>query len=225
MKATLPFVLETFEKFNALCFEGSLPPIPVKLTAAGTFLGKVTYVGRRNLLGRVSKYENYTMRISTLFDLPAKELEDVVIHEMIHYYIALKGIRDTSVHGTVFRSMMENINSRFGRNISVRHNAASSQVSAKTEQIRANWLCVTQLENGEWGVTSCAKTRIFELYRALPKYFRLKSMAWYGSFDPFFNRFPRSQKPSIYKISREELDKHLSDAQPLQCDGRRIHPV
>jgi len=95
MTATIQFVRETFSKFNKLCFEDKLPPIPVVLTYARTFLGKVTYKGKRDI---------------------------------------------------------------------------------------------------------------------------------FGSEDPFFNGFPRSKTPKLYKITREELDKHLADAISLVCDGHNIFP-
>lgn len=222
MRATVPFIQNAFAKYNELCFEGSLPPIPIKLTRARTFLGKVTYTIRRDFFGIVVRHQNCCLRISTFFDLPESELEDVVIHEMIHYYIVLNNITDTSTHGAVFRRMMEMINAKYGRHITVSHKGGGWRVPLRNEEPRANWLCVTQLSDGNWGITSCAKTKIFEIYRGLPKCYRLKSMEWYGSIDPFFNRYPRSIKPRIYKITRAELDEHLKDSTPLRCDGRVI---
>lgn len=49
-----------------------------------------------HFFGNVVRYENYCIRISTAFDLSERELEDVGIHEMVHYYIAVNNIRDTS---------------------------------------------------------------------------------------------------------------------------------
>lgn len=51
-----------------------------------------------------------------------------------------------------------------------------------------------------------------------PKYYQIKEMKWYGSFDPFFNRFPRAKTPKVYKITEEELSEHLQDSVPLKCD-------
>jgi len=224
MKATVSFVQETFDKYNNLCFEGKLPPIPIKLTQARTFLGKVTYSGKRNFFGKILRNVDYCMRISTCFDLQKDVWEDVVIHEMIHYHIALNGIKDTSAHGIVFKNMMNDLNERFGRHIAVRYRSTDSDPSSHREELRANWLCVTQLNDGKWGITSCAKTRVFEMHRNLPKFYRIKSLRWYGSIDPFFNRYPRSIKPRIYSITRAELDEHLSDAVLLKCDGHTIGP-
>ena len=220
----LPFIRLTYDKFNSLCFEGALPPIPFKLTSARTFLGKVAYKVRRDIFSG-ARYTDYCMRISTSFDLPEAEWEDVVIHEMIHYCILVNGLRDTSTHGQVFRRMMDEINSKYGRHITVQHRCKEGSAPSREDEFRANWLCVTQLQDGSWGITSCARTRVFEIHRGLPKYYRLSSLAWYGSIDPFFNRYPRSIKPRIYKITRAELDEHLKDSTPLKCDGHTIEPI
>ena len=70
------------------------------------------------------------------------------------------------------------------------------------------------------GITVCASTKISELHRLLPKYFKITRMEWYESLDPFFNRFPRAKTPKIYKISEEELSEHLRDASPLKGNGQ-----
>lgn len=213
MTATVPFIQKTFDRFNALCFEGALPAVPIVLTKAGTFLGKMEYKSGRNFFGIVSSHYDFRLKISTSFDLTPQELEDVVIHEMIHYYIALSNLRDTSAHGDTFRSIMDTINRKYDRHIRVRHHCSPTQ-------IRKNCICVSTFQDGNVGITVCASTKISELHRLLPKYFKITRMEWYESLDPFFNRFPRAKTPKIYKISEEELSEHLRDASPLKGDGQ-----
>ena len=220
----LSFLQQSYDRFNALCFEGTLPPVPFRLVSARTFLGKVAYKMKRGIFSK-AKYTDFCIRISTSFDLPEAEWEDVIIHEMIHCHILVNGIRDTSAHGQVFREMMDKINSDYGRHITVRHKSKEGSAPAGKEEYRENWLCVTQLQDGSWGITSCARTRVLEIHRGLPRHYRLRSLAWYGSTDPFFNSYPRSIKPRIYKITRAELDEHLKGSTPLKCDGHTIEPV
>ncbi|MBQ0093075.1 MAG: SprT-like domain-containing protein [Bacteroidales bacterium] len=227
MIATVQFVRTTFDRFNALCFEGVLPSVPIVLTKAGTFLGKMEYKSRRDFFGIISSHYDFRLKISTGFDLPQEELEDVVIHEMIHYYIAYRNLSDTSVHGETFRRIMETVNQKYDRHITVRHHGDPKQnlVRDGSVQYRKHYLCVSTFSNGNRGITVCASTKIFELYRLLPKYYRISKMEWYGSIDPFFNRFPRANTPKIYKITEEELSEHLRDSIPLKCDGHTIGPV
>ena len=49
-----------------------------------------------------TKYYDFKLRINKRIDLPEQEIEDIIIHEMIHYHIAYNGIKDTSTHGRVF---------------------------------------------------------------------------------------------------------------------------
>ncbi len=227
MIASIPFVQKTFDRFNTLCFEGVLPTVPVVLTRAGTFLGKMEYKSKRNLFGIISSHYDFRLKISTGFDLSQEELEDVVIHEMIHYYIAYRNLRDSSVHGEIFRRMMETINKKYGRHISVRHhgNPMQNLVKDGNTQYKKHYLCVSTFPDGKKGITVCASTKIFELYRLLPKYYGITKMDWYGSLDPFFNRFPRANTPKIYKITEEELSEHLQESVPLKCDGHTIGPL
>lgn len=226
MVATLPFVQETFDRFNLLCFESVLPPVPVILTKAETFLGKMEYKGKKDFWGNEVSHYDFRLKISTSFDLPREELEDVVIHEMIHYYIAYRNISDTSVHGEVFRRIMEAINSGYGRHINVRHHCDSGvRVSAGAASYRKHYICVSSFRDGTEGITVCASTKIFELYRQLPRYYDITRMEWYGSFDPFFDRFPRSNTPKIYRISKEELSEHLKESVHLRCNGHVLEPM
>lgn len=225
MKANREFVLNAVAQFNELCFDGVLPPVPVVMTKARTYLGKVTFCTRRGLLGRVTGHDSFAIRISTSFDLTQQEWEDVIIHELIHYFIAWRGIRDTSVHGQEFRKMMAEINHKYGRHMSVSHKCKAGELEPKPVRIRNNFVCVTRLQDGNWGVTVAARTRVLYLHRALPRYYQLRGLSWYETADPFFARFPHSISPKIYRISEEELTRHLVGATPLKCNGRAIGPA
>lgn len=227
MIASAPFIQKTFDRFNALCFGSVLPPVPIVLTKAGTFLGKMEYKSRRDIFGIISSHYDFRLKISTGFDLSQEELEDVIIHEMIHYYIAYCKLRDSSVHGDTFRRIMDTINQKYDRHISVSHHGEPEQnlVRRGSTQYRKHYLCVSTFPDGNKGITVCASTKIFELYRLLPKHFNITKMEWYGSIDPFFNRFPRANTPKIYKITEEELTEHLQESVPLKCDGHTIQAV
>ena len=69
---------------------------------------------------RRQKLDHFTIKVTKYYDLPEREYQNVLLHEMIHYYIAYQRIKDTSAHGQVFRAMMNELNSRHGWNIKVR---------------------------------------------------------------------------------------------------------
>ena len=120
MQITLNFITNRFEEYNRLMFGGVLPPLPIKLGRARTRLGSLCYSYKRGLFG-LGKREIYNlhMRFSTYYDLSQEMWEDIIIHEMIHYYLITTKQQDRTPHGPNFRRMMKDINQKFGRNIRV----------------------------------------------------------------------------------------------------------
>ena len=272
MTPDLEYIQKAFDRYNALCFRGELPGIRLELSRARTYLGRyeekrpqVRFLGRRFSLPAAEPQR--LIRISTAFDLTPEQQDDVIIHEMIHYYLAWKGLADRVPHGPHFRQLMEAINSRFGRHIVVRYKmgapavgqqgasadgqtgaagsqgtagqqgaagsqgtagqqgAAGSQAGgAATPRAGRRIICVSHLRSGETGITVCATTRVFYLRRALPRAYNIKSSEWYSTADPFFARYPRSNTPKIYRISPEELSRHLQGAVRMAFKGRIFGP-
>ena len=104
--------LEILEKLFAHCnetyFDGQLPMPKLKLSRAKTRLGQMACKRRGGfrLTGwspKAHKYYDFSISISTYYSLSDDELEDVMIHEMIHYCIAYTGLEDSSPHGKIFR--------------------------------------------------------------------------------------------------------------------------
>ena len=96
MTPTIPFIKEKFDEYNRMMFDGKLPDIPIRLSNAKGFLGMCCFKKKRNgLMGKVVNYD-FVLRINTRFDLPQDIVEDTIIHEMIHYYIASNQLKDTS---------------------------------------------------------------------------------------------------------------------------------
>lgn len=205
MKPEIPYVLEKIDSFNRLYFGGELPPIPVRLASARTFLGKITYKYKRGPFGRIKGYTDCVMAISKSFDYSGPELEDVIIHEMIHYYILYKGIKDTSSHGVEFRRIMDTINTEYGRNVRIRHNLKPDTPVPARRTSRSRVVLVSVFKDGKTGVTVCTAAKAPSIKRALPRYYSLESVKMYSSADPFFDRYPLSRTPKIYRITREEL--------------------
>ena len=127
MKPSVSYIQSCFDEYNARFFGGALPPIPVKLSNARTFLGKVTFVKRRKWLFGDWTYERFVLRINTRFDLPEELVQDTILHEMIHYYIAVNQLKDTSTHGRLFRREMARINTEGNRHITISYKIQSLQ--------------------------------------------------------------------------------------------------
>jgi len=110
MIATQTFLELNFDRLNAQCFASRLPRPALRVSHARTRLGY--FACRRGA-------KDCLIAVSDRFDVSERELQNVLIHEMIHYEIALSGRRDSSPHGVIFRTRMQEINSKYGWNITV----------------------------------------------------------------------------------------------------------
>ena len=220
MIPTLPYIQDKFKEYNRLFFKNKLPMLPIQIGNAKSALGGVRFTKRRNLLGKMV-YSDFRMTISARFDLPEQEVEDTLIHEMIHYYILYHQVEDTAPHGKAFQEIMQAINRAYGRHITVSHRM-TAQVADNDVHIKAHYVCISELTDGRWGVTVAARTRLFSLWEQLPLCFPIKEMKWYGTTDPYFNRFRSALKPKMYLVDEKELRPHLDGAVELMNDGHTI---
>lgn len=216
MKPTVEYLEERFDTFNRMCFEGVLPRIPIRLSNARSFVGRLQYRPVRDWLGRTVRREDFVLRISTRFDLPEAEVEDTLIHEMIHYWIALEGIRDTSTHGKAFRAKMKEINDRHGRHLTISHKSTPEELDRDT-CIRNHHVCVSRLADGRTAVTVAASTCVPRIRRMLRWSPTVRSGVWFVSRDPWFNRFPRCRTAKLFPVDPDELRKHMDEELFVSC--------
>lgn len=220
MKPTVEYIQRKFEEFNRLIFNNDLKPLPIHVSHAKSTLGGVTFKHRHKWLGK-EEYYDFAMRISTRFDLPEPEIEDIIIHEMIHYYILSHQMRDTSPHGQLFKQMMNDINQRHKRHITISRRSSPTEQNLD-QQARLHYLCVAELPDGRTTVMVSARTKVFYMWRTIPQLFTVKSITWYVSTDPYFNRFPNAIKPRLFLVDRDEITDHLKTARELVNDGKCI---
>lgn len=217
MIATKPFLEERFATFNALCFDGALPPVPLRLGRAVRSLGSCTYKKRKHLFGR-TEYYGFAIRVSTRFDLPENELEDILLHEMIHYEILVNQRQDTSAHGRLFRARMKEINERFGRHITVSHRQTALQSCIVTDA-KPVWRAVAlvQLKDGRTGIKVLPHTdRCLKAYRrGLMRSGEVANVEFYLTSDPWFSRFPKSSALNIFFPSDPDFLAHFKSSERL----------
>ena len=83
MRATIDYIKRKFDEYNEMCFDWKLKPLPFKLSNAKSFLGAVCFRREKNANG-TWHYYGFVFKISTVMDLPEEEVEDTILHEMIH---------------------------------------------------------------------------------------------------------------------------------------------
>lgn len=223
MRATLVFLHERYAWFNATMFGSELPQVRLRLSRARTYLGQLRYKRTRPLFGR-TKYTDITISVSTLYDLPEAEVEDTLIHEMIHLQILLGPQRDNSTHGILFRAKMREINEQFGRHITVSHHA-TEQERQQDRRKRNHLLCVCTLASGKQGIILARPSNISALWQRLPSLPDMANCCWYLSTDSYLNRYPRPLTMKIYSIPSDILTRIIAEARPLVRQNGHIFPV
>ena len=216
MRPTVEYLQKQFTFLNNQCFEGKLKPVNIVLSNASTFLGRLCFV-RKRVWGKV-RLSDFLIRISVRYDMEESVIIDTLIHEMIHYYIASFNIKDTSSHGEVFQKIMNALNARFGYHLSITHKVvdgtAMAEQKAKEREMKRtaykrHFIGVAQLHDGNTYVLQAASTRVRMLDRQLRQYYPIKSLQWYGSISPFWNKYPNCITPKLYAIDKADLEKEL----------------
>lgn len=212
MTVTLPILCDRFNRFNERIFGGRLPRIPLRVSSAATRAGSFSHRTSRSRSGIV---HTRSISISSAFDLEPDALDDVIIHEMIHYWIDLYGPRETP-HGPAFRAMMEEINRTHGRYISIRL-SATPEASRKPR-----FVGVMELPDGRIGIVVPARSRLAAMYRDIPRLFGAVNCRWYVSSDGYFARFPSALKPKLYIPDPGSLKEALAGARGFTISSDRL---
>ena len=202
MRATLPFLRAKFREYNALCFGSDPLPIPnFRINHARTHLGSYRYsVGERQVP---------VLTLSDCFDLPQQTLEDTIIHEMIHMFIHVKGVKDDAPHGTKFLHIMNSINRRHGRHISVTHKGSEAE-KATDLRPRLNIVCLVEFSDGTFGLTVTTEAYVKEIDRTFRQHPQIKAHRWYKAFHSHFNRYQRVRTPRVIRLTSEQLTELMA---------------
>lgn len=221
MKPDIQFLKTKFAEFNAKIFGSRLPEPLITLCDVTSFVGQ--YKSRIRTLpdGRREHYD-HQLRFSTAFSLEERELEDTVIHEMIHYFIAYNGLQDRTAHGPLFKALMQSVNEAHGRSIGISHRTAPGQVTDN----RKKWhiVAILHFADGQLGVKVLPRVveRVVEYYRGITAAPNIKRVDLYLHNDPFFNRFPTSTGRRCQLITPSDVAAHLTGAHTLRVEGRRL---
>lgn len=196
---TIPYIQHKFDDFNRQYFGNQLPPIPIKLSNAKTFLGKVCFRKERKLLSRKWHYFDFVLRINTRIALPEEVVEDIILHEMIHYYIVVNQLQDSSAHGRLFRAEMARLNAE-GRHIRISHQLSVEQREQAQGKPKWRVVCVAYFKDGRVGVKVVPKQErhIRYFHRVAIAHFPIEHLDWYFSDSSLFAQYPSSSALRFY---------------------------
>ena len=209
---TIDYLRQAFEHYNDLIFEGKLPVPKLKWSRAKTRLGQMA-CKRKTSWGR-TKYHDFTISVSNYYKLTKEEIDDVLIHEMIHYSIAYTGLKDTSAHGVIFRGMMDKINRTFNRHITI--SVRTRNLQARSAQQPKDYLILAlKMKDGKYFLSSVNPSAAGKLAISLARAREIAHYAWYQSQDEYFRSMPRVRSLRGRQVS-EEVYKTMIEKMKLQ---------
>lgn len=198
-------------------FAGQLPKLPIELSDAKTFLGVCAFKTRKGKDGKKICYD-FKLRINTRIDLPETEIEDTIIHEMIHYFIGYNQLEDASAHGPMFLHMMNSINAKYGRHLSVSYKVTKEQREQAIDA-KQHWrvVAVVKFKDGRYGIKVLPRIqqRIVNYYTKVGSSKDVERVELYMSNNVYFNRFPNSSVLNAHYVDIEEINKNIKGAEPL----------
>lgn len=108
-------IIYKFHEYNDLYFNGTLPFPQLKVRHSYRTLGY--FYCDIDEYGRIS---NETIEISDSYNYTEEQLRDVLVHEMIHYYLLYIGLDKKCTHGKQFKKMCKEFNEKYGMHLSKR---------------------------------------------------------------------------------------------------------
>lgn len=197
---TIDYLRQAFEHYNNLIFDGKLPVPKLKWSRAKTRLGQMA-CKRKTSWGH-TKFYDFSISISNYYKLTTEQIDDVLIHEMIHYSIAYTGLKDTSSHGIVFRGMMDKINRTFGRHITI--SVRTRNLQPRTAQQPKDYLILAlKMKDGKYFLSSVNPSAAGKLAISLARTREIAHYAWYQSQDEYFHSMPRVRSLRGRQVSKE----------------------
>ena len=197
---TVDYLQQAFEHYNDLIFDGKLPVPKLKWSRAKTRLGQMACKTKMSW-GR-TKFYDFSISVSNYYKLTTEQIDDVLIHEMIHYSIAYTGLKDTSSHGIVFRGMMDKINRTFGRHITISVRTRNLQPRT-TQQPKDYLILALEMKDGKYFLSSVNPSASGKLALSLTRTREIAHYAWYQSQDEYFHSMPRVRSLRGRQVSKE----------------------
>lgn len=118
MKADFNTMPTVFRECNRKYFNRELPT-----PKFGLFNKKNTFAQfgfKRDKKGKKYPIKWQKISFSDCYDFTEEQFRDIMVHEMIHYYIAINNIKDNNDHGRMFAKMMNELNEKYGLGVEIR---------------------------------------------------------------------------------------------------------
>ena len=210
------WIQANFARFNNKYFGGELIPPRFSVTNARTHLGSMTFkwkAERTGLgFGEVKQVDyDHCIHLSIYYDLTEHEYQNTLLHEMIHYYLSVKGLHDDNKHGTLFHQWMDRLN-QDGWDISVRETNKLPVAKHNEDQFRIVLALTTTKAEYYLCVIHPRYARRLDIRARRDQY--IHSHAWYITQDNYFLDYPQSRSLRGRQVSSEIFFQKTGEMEP-----------
>lgn len=133
MKANQETMVNTFWDCNRKYFDNLLPTPWFETINNTNVLGKFEH--HKNSKNCKTPIRDQVIKMSDCFDYPEKDFVEIMVHEMIHYYIAWNRIKDNKSHGRIFMQMANDIKKKYGLDVMKQISASSFETTENAPKI------------------------------------------------------------------------------------------
>lgn len=208
MRLTVEHLKEWFAEFNTAYFGGGLPEPRLEVSNSRTMLGQFRCRRQKRWPFGRPRSTGFTIKVSAFYDTSEREYMNTLLHEMIHYHIAFRGIKDTSPHGKVFREIMERLNRDHGWNIGISARTRGWTVAGRN--MRSSYdILVVRTTDGRRLVAVANPAYKERLDTMAARSAAVDSHVWYTSGDAFFASFPRVRSLRGRVVTERELTEKI----------------
>jgi hypothetical protein len=203
MELTVKLLREWFHQFNAAYFENVLPEPKLLVSKSRTQLGQFSC--RRVRKGLFSGYQTvgFTIKVSEFYDIPERECQQTLLHEMIHYYIAFTGAKDTSPHGRLFRELMMRLNAVGAWHITVSSRTGQYQVRQQAAEAQYLLMLLTTKDGKHYISVVNPSFRKF-IERQASQSLQVTTCQWVVSRDTRYATWPKTRSLRGRRITEVE---------------------
>lgn len=208
MELTVKILREWFTRFNAEYFGGKLPEPRLLVSSARTQLGQFSC--RRVRKGWLRGYTTtgYTIKVSDYYDMEERDYQQTLLHEMLHFYIAYTGRRDTSAHGQLFRQLAAQLNEAGGWHITA--TSRTEQYAVRRQQADAQYLLsLIQTTDGHHYLSVVNPSYRRYIERQAARSPQVQSLHFVVSTAPQYATWPKTRSLRGRRISAEEYRKMI----------------
>lgn len=198
-----------FYALNRDYFGSDLPEPRFLLTSSRTILGQFRCT--HTLFSKATK--DHTIKVSIYYKINEEQLRDIVAHEMIHYHIALKGLKDTSPHGRIFRREMVRLNAT-GLNISIRTDTSQWTVAGRSHKHERLVMALTT-SDGKYMLTVANPKYARTINRMARNCRNVAAWQWFFTDDDRFACFSVVRSLRGRFVTREEFERQTASMKQL----------